>query len=334
MSAAEETLRLAIIGGGGNGRGHLKNYLSMEGVEVVGLADPSRKARQLAAELAGPHGGVRSFASPATLLRRTRPDAVVISTPHSCHYQQILDSLNAGCHVLCEKPMVCSVPEAQAVIQAAQEADRVLGISYNRHVMPPYMYCRRVIQAGEIGEVLFVSCLQSQNWLEGTRGTWRQQMKWSCGGQLNDSGSHLLDIALWMTGLQPEEVFAFQDNCGTEVDILTAMSVRARCGALLNFSVVAQSVHWLEDITIWGTEGTLAIRGPDVFYWKSDQEQSKVSRRELPRQVYPHPDFNFVAVLRGQDEIAAPPECGLEVIRLTEAAWRSARTGRPARVKD
>lgn len=332
MSAVEETIHVAIVGCGGNGRGHLQNYLGMEGVKVVGLADPSRKARQLATELA-PDSGIKTFASHTVLLRRTKPDAVVISTPHACHCQQILDSLAAGCHVLSEKPMVCSVQEAQAVIQAAQKAGRILGVSYNRHVMPPYMYCRRAIQAGEIGEVVFVSCLQSQDWLESQRGTWRQQLELSCGGQLNDSGSHLLDIVLWMTDLQPETVFAFQDNCGTEVDILMAMSVRARSGVLLNFSVVAQSVHWLEDITIWGTKGTLAIRGPEVFYWKSDQEQGKVNRRQLPRQVYPHPDFNFIAALRGEDEIAVPPECGLEVIRLSEAAWKSARTGRPAQVK-
>jgi len=329
------TVRMGLIGCGGNGRWHLRHYLQNypDVVEIVGLADPSKAAREEAWNTTGNSPAVKLFASHEALLKRTRPDAVLISTPHVFHTQQILDSLAAGCHVLAEKPMVCSVKDAKTVIAAAKKADRVLAIAYNRHTLGPYVYAKRAIEAGEIGDLVFLSCSQSQNWWAAQQGTWRQKPALSCGGQLNDSGSHLLDIVLWMTGLQPETVFAFQDNCGTEVDILTAMSVRAQGGALMNFSVVAKSVNWLEDITIWGDKGTIALRHPgEVWRWESDRKQWRVSKRQIPRDR--RPDDNFIGVLRGEEtEVAAPPECGLAVMRLSEAAWKSAATGRPEKVR-
>jgi predicted dehydrogenase len=330
-----DTIRMGIIGCGGNGRGHLHYYLeNYPGVvQIVGLADSSRAAREQAWEMTGRRPQVKLFASHEALLKRTRPDAVLISTPHIFHTQQILDSLAAGCHVLAEKPMVCSAKDARAVIAAAKRADRVLAISYNRHTLGPYIYTKRALESGEIGDIVFVSCWQSQNWWASQQGKWRQKLTLSCGGQLNDSGSHLLDIVLWMTGLQPQTAFAFQDNCGTEVDILTAASVRAQGGALMSFSVVAKSVNWVEDITIWGTQGTIAIRHPgEVWRWESDQQQWKVRKRELPQSR--RPDDNFFAVLRGEEtEIAAPPECGLAVMRLSEAVWKSAGTGKAEKVR-
>ncbi len=330
-----EVIRMGIIGCGGNGRGHLHHYLTHypEVIRVVGLADPSKAAREAAWEMTGKDPAVKVFASHEPLLKRTKPDAVLISTPHVYHTQQILDSLAADCHVLVEKPMVCSVQDAKAVIAAAKAAGKVLAISYNRHTQGPYIYTRKAIQAGEIGEIVFVSCWQSQNWWASQKGTWRQKMALCCGGQLNDSGSHLLDIVLWMTGLEPETAFAFQDNCETEVDILTAMSVRAKGGALMNFSVVAKSVNFVEDITIWGTTGTIAIRhGGEVWRWKSDRDWGKVSKRKIPPSR--RPDDNFIAVLRGEEtEVAAPPECGLAVMRLSEAVWKSAASGKAEKVQ-
>ena len=332
---ALDTIRMGLIGCGGNGRGHLHHYLqNYPGVvEVVGLADPSKAAREAAWEMTGKDPSVKLFASHEALLKRTPPDAVLISTPHVFHTQQILDALAAGCHVLAEKPMVCSAADARAVIAAAKKADRIIGLGYGRHTAGPYMYTKRVIESGEIGEVVFVSCWQSQNWWASQKGTWRQKLALSCGGQLNDSGSHLVDIILWMTGVEPETAFAFQDNCDTEVDILTAMSVRARGGVLLNFSVVAKSVNWLEDITIWGSTGTIAIRqGGEVWRWGPDGKQYKVSKRQIPASR--RPDDNFLGVLQGKEtEIVAPPECGLAVMRLSEAIWKSAATGKPEKVK-
>ena len=325
-----QSIRVGIIGCGGNGRAHLQWLAAIEGVEIVGIADPSPTARTAAREAAG-QADLPSFRSHQNLLRQAGPDAVVISTPHTLHYQQIIDSLTAGCHVLCEKPMICSCAEARGVIKKVKQTGLVMGISYQRHVQPPYMYCRQAIVSGEIGRVHFVSCLQSQNWYALTHGTWRRVPELAGGGQLNDSGSHLLDIVLWMTGLQPQSAFAYIDNLDTQVDILTAMSVKCKSGVLCNFSVVGHAVPGiLEDITMWGAEGTIAIRGCDVYQWNAAGKQRKVPTSDMPAGS--SPDENFIGAIRGEQEIAASPECGLAVIRLTEAVWRSAKSGKPESV--
>ena len=330
--SAPEKIRMAIIGCGGNGRGHLSRFLGMEGVEIVGLADPAKASREKALELIPKGAAVPAFTSYTALLKKVKPDAVLISSPHADHTAQVLGSIEAGAHVLCEKPLVCTAKEVRQVIAAAKKAKLVLGVSYQRHCAPPYIYVKSLIESGALGDITFVSTWQSQNWWASQEGTWRQKIAMSCGGQLNDSGSHLLDIVLWMTGLKPETAFAFENNWGREVDIDTALAVRAQSGALLNFSVVGRSTHFVEDINIWGTLGGVIIRhGGVVYRWESDAKQYAVPKSKLPKGT--DPDTNFIAVLRGKGTLAAPPECALATISLTQAAWKSAKTGKPEAVK-
>jgi len=203
--AQTSPIRVGLIGCGGNGREHLRRLGEIEGVELVGIADPSTKACRLARE-AVEKPDLPGFRKHSNLLAQSQPDAVVISTPHTLHHRHILDSLEADCHVLSEKPLVCSTPEARQVIAARDATGLLLGISYQRHTVPTYMYCRQALADGEIGDITFISCWQAQAWHYLTRGTWRVNPELSGGGQLNDSASHLLDAVLWMTGLQPETV--------------------------------------------------------------------------------------------------------------------------------
>ncbi|MBM3500463.1 MAG: Gfo/Idh/MocA family oxidoreductase [Armatimonadetes bacterium] len=327
-----EMIRVAMIGCGGNARHHMTQLVKIEGVEIVGLCDPSPQAIEAAKKIEG-LADVPAFDDHRAMLAAVESEAVEISTPHTQHTQQILDSLAAGRHVMCEKPLVCTVADCEKVIQARDDSGRILMTAYQRHFQAPYRYCREVIQSGKLGRVNFTSCLQSQNWFRGCvlTKTWRSQLALSGGGQLNDSGSHLLDIMMWMTGEQPAEVFAQIDNHGAEVDILTAMSCRTASGALMSFSVVGHSVNWLEDITIWLEEGTLAIRGSEVWEWRGGEERRTVPAEELGRSW--SPDLNFIAALRGEEEIQTPPEEFLKVIQLTEAAWKSGATGAPAKVQ-
>ena len=163
-------------------------------------------------------------------------------------------------------------------------------------------------------------------------GSWRQQLALSGGGQLNDSGSHLLDIILWMTGLEVEQVQAYMENFESEVDINSALSVRFRNGAMGNFSVVGNSPvggMW-EDITIWGSKAVVYMRQGKLTV-KTHGSNDAYEPTGLPGGS--SPDQNFVDALMGRDEVQVPPVCGLRVIELTEAAWESADKGRPVKVK-
>jgi predicted dehydrogenase len=276
--------------------------------------------------------GLPAFGDYRELLAQVPMDAVQISTPHTLHFDQIMDSLGRGLHVLTEKPMVCTVDHARQVIAKAEEVGRVLIVAYQRHLMPQYRYIRNQIMAGELGEIQFVSALQDQAWYRGTRGSWRQQLSLSGGGQLNDSGSHLLDIILWMTGLEVEQVHAYLENFESEVDINAALSLRFRNGAMGNLSVVGNSPTggmW-EDITLWGSKAVVYLRQGKLTV-KTAGSNDAFEPTGLPGASTP--DRNFVDAVLGRDAVQVPPVCGLRVIELTEAAWESARTGRPAKVK-
>lgn len=327
-----EKIRMGFIGCGGNATGHIGRALEMSEIQVAGLCDVSAPNVDRVKARYPDLGETPVFADYQELLAKIALDAVEISTPHTLHFEQIMAALDRGLHVLTEKPMVCKSDHARAAIEKSQAAGKILMIAYQRHLAPQYRYIRNQIMAGELGEIQFLSALQDQNWYRGTLGTWRQQLSLSGGGQLNDSGSHLLDILLWMTGLEVAEVQAFQENFAAEVDINSALSLRFSNGALGNISVVGNSPvpgMW-EDLTIWGSKAAVYLRNGQLTY-KTALASEAFTPTGLPGATTP--DRNFVDAILGRDAVQVPPVCGLRVIELTEAAWESVRTGRPARVK-
>ena len=162
-------------------------------------------------ETVGFENDVPTFSHHREMLSAVQPDAVVISTPHTLHFEQIMDSLDADCHVHTEKPMVCTVDHAKQVIDKIEETEKHLMIGYQRHLQSAYVYCRNVVQNGELGKANFVTAHQCQNWYRNQQGKWRQSLSLSGGGQLNDSGSHLIDILLWILEASPSEVYAMMD---------------------------------------------------------------------------------------------------------------------------
>jgi predicted dehydrogenase len=325
---AEKRLRIGFIGCGGNARGHGRRLSQSAEVELVALADVSDAAIAAFKESVPAANDVPVFNDYQKMLDLVRLDAVEISTPHTLHYEQIMAALERGCHVLTEKPMVCTVAHAHDVIRKAQAVGKHVMVSYQRHFSPPYVYCRRVVESGELGPVHFVSAHQCQNWYRGQQGRWRMDPVLSGGGQLNDSGSHLLDIILWITGARPKEVVALMENLDARVDILTALSVRFDNGALANISVVGHCAGKMrEDLTIWMEQGTLSLRGGKLY-----REEPGTDLQEVPAEALPageSPDQAFIDLILGKAENRVPPECGLRVIELTEAAWASAEQGRP-----
>ena len=330
-----QKIRMGFIGCGGNASGHVKRVTETLGndVEVVALNDSSQKSLDRLFERVPAATGIPTFVNYQDMLKEVQMDAVEISTPHTLHFEQIMASLERGLHVLTEKPMVCTVNHARRAIEKAGAVNRVLMISYQRHFGASFRFIRSLIREGELGDLQFVSAMQDQNWFRATAGAWRQVLALSGGGQLNDSGSHLLDIVLWMTGLQVEEVSAFMDYFGGEVDINSALSLRFTNGALGTLSIVGNAPHgFWEDITVWGSKGAVYSRNGKVTC-KFEGMSEVYEPEKLPTR-FTSPDKNFVDAILGRDEVQVPPECGLRVIELTEAAWESARLGgTPVKVK-
>lgn len=250
-------------------------------------------------------------------------DAVIISTPHTLHTQQVLDALAAGLHVLVDKPMVTSVVDANKLIAARDVSGKVCGVSYQRHGTGTFRWLKSVTDSREFGKIRMVTSHLGQQWLQFTRGSWRQMASLSGGGQLNDSGSHMIDVLLWFTGLKAAKVSAFMDFCGTEVDINSVVNVVFEGGEMASLSVIGDAACWHERHNIWFEEALVTLADNTVRVIKRDGTAYTVDHwpgDETPEQ-------NFVDAIHGKASVLAPFECGLRTIELTEAAWRSHELG-------
>ena len=316
-------VRLGLIGCGGIARHHLNQILPLAEFDVAAINDTNPAMIEAAKRQFPQLADVPVYADYREMLEKAPLDAVEIHTPHTLHAEQILASFDKGLHVLCEKPMVCRVTDAHAVIAKRDAVGKVGLLSYQRHFQPEFRYIREKIGSGEFGAVTFVTALQCQNWKKGTAGSWRQDPALSGGGQLNDSGSHLLDILLWVTGLGVSKVSAFIDNCGTPVDINSALAITFKGGAQGSISVVGDAPTWHEDVTIWCEKGIFFMRNGKLSV--CDARGNRYSFDSMPGAG--NPDRNFLDAILGRDEVQAPFECGLRVIELTEAAWTSAARG-------
>jgi predicted dehydrogenase len=317
-------IRIGLIGCGGIAHSHLGHLQGIREAKVVAVADPNEQSIERLRGAFPSASEIGTFFDYQQMLDSADLDAVEILTPHALHFEQIMESLSKGLHVLVEKPMVCTVEHAKKVVAKSEQSSRMVLVSYQRHYQPQFRYIKEVIDSGGLGRIQFVSALQCQEWLEGTKNTWRQDPVLSGGGQLNDSGSHLLDIILWTTGLRATEVFAYVDKLSSQVDINSALSVKLSNGAEANISIVGNSPTWWEDITFWGEKGAIFYRNGRLQHLAAGGQGFLEPTRLPPGS---NPDRNFVRAILGMENVDSPPICGLNVAELTEAAWRSAETG-------
>lgn len=334
--AASKRVRIGVIGCGGRARGHLRALVGIPEADVAALTDINRDRIRWHKEKLPAVSAAEEFEDHREMLKSADLDAVVICTPHTLHYTHAMDALRAGVHALIEKPMVCTAGQAREVAAEAERRGLVALVGYQRRYHPNYRYMRQVIASGGLGEVQFVSAMQGQNWLGHVRGKWRTDPALGGGGQIMDSGSHLIDILLWTTGLAASEVFAFVEGFDVPVDVNTALSVRFENGAQGNISVVGNSPGKMrEDLTVWGSKGAIFLRAGEGPSSARLQHMPFEGDLYEPPESEPrsNPTLNFVNAILGREPNESPAANSIRVMELTEAAWESAKTGRVVKVR-
>jgi predicted dehydrogenase len=194
-------LKTAVIGTGFMGKVHAEGIRRLGNVEIAGLAASSEeKARQFGEAI----GVARTTGDYKTLLADPEIQAVHILTPNALHYPMCKAALEAGKHVLCEKPFTISVAEARELVDLAARKNLANCIEHNLRYYPVVQHVRRMIEAGELGEILIAQGTYSQDWLlYDTDWNWRIETK--ANGQLRavgDIGSHWMDMVQHLTGLR------------------------------------------------------------------------------------------------------------------------------------
>ena len=157
-------VRLGLIGSGGMARHHINILQGIGEAELVAITEPSQDQRNATIERFPHLQGVPFFDDYRAMLDKVELDGVIIVSPHTLHFQQAMDSLEKGLHVMIEKPMVCTVAHARTLVRKIRETGKVALIAYQRHYIPVYRYVYEGIRRGEIGEVHFVQAINLQNW--------------------------------------------------------------------------------------------------------------------------------------------------------------------------
>jgi predicted dehydrogenase len=198
--AGDRTLRVGVVGVGWAGRQHVAAYHVLPGVEVAAIAALEEAPR---AELAAAYGIERQVARWEDLLETDGLDALSIAVPTFLHAPIAIAALERGLHVLSEKPIARTVPEAMAMVEAARAADRVLDVVFNHRQRGDIQALKALIEAGRLGQPYYAKAWWLRRAGIPTLGSWFTRAELAGGGPLLDIGVHVLDYALFLLG-QPE----------------------------------------------------------------------------------------------------------------------------------
>jgi len=260
----------------------------------------------------------RVFATLDEALKDPAVEAVYVGTPVFLHAPQTIQSLRAGRHVLCEKPMAMSEAEASAMVEAGDETGRTYGVAYYRRFYPKVLRAKQLLEAGVIGKPVLAE-LTNHMWFDGTGNrSWLFDPAKAGGGPLFDIASHRIDVLNFLFG-QPLRAtgqlsnlvhhYAVEDNATVMIEY--AGGVRA-----------IVDVRWHSKINrdecrIRGTEGEMELsplNGPDLVY--------PGGRESLPNHSNVHFPLieNFVDAVEGKATLQASGAASYWTDWITERA--------------
>lgn len=198
-------LRAGIIGTGFIGPVHLEGLRRL-GVQVTALCDLPDRVRDAADRMGIP----LAFSDYQEMVKSPEVDVVHITTPNRFHCEMSLASLKAGKHVICEKPLAMNTRETAKIVKTVRASDRVFAVNYNIRFYPAVLQLRRLVERGELGDIIHVNGSYMQDWLfKDTDYNWRLLPKE--GGSLRavaDIGTHWMDLVSFVMGTKITSVFA------------------------------------------------------------------------------------------------------------------------------
>lgn len=297
---------------------------------------------------------VHVFTDYRELLALKELDAVLITLPNYLHAQTAIDAMEAGKHVLCEKPMAVNGKDAERMVKTQQQTRKILMVALNNRFRRDVQYLRAYAQAGELGEIYNAKC----GWMRRAGipgwGGWFTTMEHSGGGPLIDIGVHMLDLALYIMG-NPKPVSVvgstytkFGDTAERksrvwsvanpdgrfDVEDLATAFIRLDNGATLTLDV-----SWAANIekdsvfvNLMGTKGGAALdnsKGVTLFSEKFGVQQDLHSNLtfnddEARLEMWRH----FLDCIKTGEEPISSPVQGMFLNKILDAIYESSRTGR------
>jgi predicted dehydrogenase len=193
----KQTIQVGIIGTGGIANGkHMPSLAKVEGVEMVAFCDIDENKAQVAAAKYGT-ADAKVYTDYTKLLKDPKIDVVHVLTPNDSHAEITIAALEAGKHVMCEKPMAKKAADARRMLAAAKKSGKKLTIGYQTRHTAESKYLKAMCSAGDLGDIYYARALAIRRRAVPTWGVFLDGEKQG-GGPLIDIATHSLDLTLWM----------------------------------------------------------------------------------------------------------------------------------------
>lgn len=342
-------LKIGVIGLG-IGRFHIQRYQGHPSAKVVAVADLNAERLAKAEE----EFGVKGYAIAEEMLAKEKLDIVSVCTPNKFHKSLSIAAMQAGAHVLCEKPMAMNAAEAAEMLAVARSTGKQLGINFSYRFTDQSWALKGIVDEGILGEVYFGRTVWHRRRGMPGFGGWFGQKELSGGGPLIDLGVHRLDLALWLMGYpKPKWVMgsaynpiasmlAANQGYTYDVEDLAAGMIRFENGATLAVEASwAANIKELElmETRLLGTKGGLVQRNVGEGYTFEAELYLERAGAQYDMKLHPpvaaaqSAQWYFVDSLVNGYPFIATGEQGLIVQELLDAIYTSSVTGAPVEIK-
>jgi len=326
------TVRLGVLGAGAIAQVvHLPILGRMRGVEVAYLCDTNvGRARTIAERM-----NISQVYSDDECVADSDVDAVVICTPSDVHEEQCVAALEAGKHVLCEKPLALSEKGVRRILEAAEKSEGTVTVAMNQRFRPDVVPLKAFLEGNELGRIMHMSAGWITRQSVPSRPSWRTDPERAGGGALMDLGIQILDLAIWLLGEpRPERVTAsVQHMAGMKVEEFASLFVHFAGGTSLNLESGwnGRTDRDRQYFKLLGTDGSASIAPFEVHKILDgnlvDLTPALPLRRENPYTLSYRQELQyFVEVVRGQRSGELPVEQAV-LMRIIAGAYQSAAAG-------
>jgi predicted dehydrogenase len=348
------SLKIGVIGAGAIAPTHCKGVQTYAGAELVAVADQhAGRAKALQDEYRIP----KVYDSIDAMLADRDVDAVTIALPNYLHAPTAIAALQAGKHVMSDKPFTVSVADAEAVIAAAARARKVFAVGMNQRFRRESQVIRTIAERGDLGAIYFAKAFWCRRTGIPRLGTWFGDKKRSGGGSLLDIGVHMLDLCLWLLGnFEAETVSGVtytrfgnrglgeggwgksdREKIAFDVDDLATALIRLKGGVTVTLETSwarHQELVNANDVELFGTEGGARVFPAKVFrFAQRTGEYEVVEPQGVPiRFAHCERVHNWIDAILGKAELECRPEQALAVQKILDAIYRSAASGREVRI--
>jgi predicted dehydrogenase len=333
-----KTIRVALVGVGGIAQiTHLPALKRIPGAEIVALCDvDEEKAGRVAQRF-----GVGQISEDINdLLADESIDAFVVCTPNYLHAPISIAALEAGKHVLCERPMARNAAEAAKMVEAAKGSDRILMCAMNHRFRADSQILKKFVAQRELGSVFFGKAgwlREQKEWVAKER---REQMKLSGGGVLMDLGVQMLDLALWILGAPAVEAVTASAHRRRPDEVEDAMSAFLR---LDGGGALTLEVSWgllmerdFAYCNLIGENGAALWNPLRIHKAMHGSLVNVTPEMDSPRNVYKQSIENelghFLDCVRTGKTPTANGEEMVTLMQLVDAIYRSAKEGREVKL--